>query len=240
MPNRFVSYLRVSTDKQDRSGLGEAAQRQAVKDFINGDAELIAEFVEIETGKRDDRPKLAEAMHRAKVTGAKLVIAKLDRLSRNVAFIAQLQEAGVPFVCCDMPEATEFTIHILAAVAQHERKAISARTKAALGAINAAIAERGSWVSRSGRQLTRLGNVNGAAALRRADKGNAASVVAIIANADQHARDVLPVIEDIRSGGVTTLLGIADELNRRGILTARGGTWDATRVRRLVNRPIGR
>jgi hypothetical protein len=233
---KFVSYLRVSTDKQDRSGLGEAAQRQAVKDFINGDAELVAEFVEVETGKRDDRPKLAEAMHRAKVTGAKLVIAKLDRLSRNVAFIAKLQDAGVPFVCCDMPEATEFTIHILAAVAQHERKAISARTKAALGAINAAILEHGEWVSRSGRTLTRLGNINGAAALRRAGKGNGASVLAIKAGADRHARDVLPVIEDIRAAGITTLKGIAAELTARGILTARCGVWDATGVKRLLER----
>jgi DNA invertase Pin-like site-specific DNA recombinase len=220
---KFVSYLRVSTDRQGRSGLGLEAQRKAVEDFLDGGRwKLIAEFVEVESGKHADRPKLRAALHSAKVTGATLVIAKLDRLSRNVAFIANLQESRAKFVCADMPDANELTIHLFAAIAQHERKLISQRTKAALAAAKA----RG----------TKLGNVNGARALRLAGKGNVAAVGAIKAGADRHAQDVLPIIEDIRAGGVKTLKGIAAELNTRGILTARRGQWYAATVKRLLNR----
>jgi len=135
---KFVSYLRVSTDRQGRSGLGLDAQRKMVGDFLNGgDWKLIAEFLGVESGKRDDRPKLAQAIHRAKVTGARLLVAKLDRLSRNIAFVAALQETKVPFTCCDMPDANEFTIHLFAAIAQHERKVISERTRAAFAAAKA-------------------------------------------------------------------------------------------------------
>jgi len=120
---KFVSYLRVSTEKQGCSGLGLEAQRQAVTDFLNGGCwQLVQEYVEVESGKRADRPKLAEALHHAKVTGATLVIAKLDRLSRDVEFIARLQKSGTKFVCADMPEANELTIGLLAVVAQHERQ----------------------------------------------------------------------------------------------------------------------
>jgi DNA invertase Pin-like site-specific DNA recombinase len=122
-------------DRHGRSGLELEAQRTAVADYLNGgNLELIVEFVEIETGKRDDRPKLREALHRAKVTGATLVIAKLDRLSRNLAFIAALQDSGAKFVAADMPEANETMIQFMAVIAQHERKMISTRTKAALAA----------------------------------------------------------------------------------------------------------
>ena len=132
---KFVAYMRVSTDKQGRSGLGLDAQRQAIADYLGSvTGTKVAEFVEIESGKRDERPQLAAALHRAKMTGAKLIIAKLDRLSRNVGFIARLQESHVKFVCADMPEANELTVHLLAAIAQHERKLISERTRAALAA----------------------------------------------------------------------------------------------------------
>src|SRR5262245_5893149 len=215
---KYVGYLRVSTARQGRSGLGLEAQRQAIADFLNGGFQWkqIAEFVEVESGKDDDRPKLREALHRAKVTGATLVIAKLDRLSRNVAFIAQLQEADVKFVCADMPEATELTIHIFAAIAQHERKAISERTRRAMAAAKA--------------KGKKFGNPNGAQALRRAGKGNKLAVKALKATADKHADDVWPVIEDIQASGVTGLRGIAAELNARGILTARQGAWYPTTV----------
>jgi len=133
--SKYVAYYRVSTDKQGRSGLGLEAQRQAVVDFINGNGnQVIAEFTEVESGKRNDRPKLAEAMHRAKVTGATLVIAKLDRLARNVHFISGLMESRVDFVAVDFPQANRLTVHLLAAVAEHEREAISQRTKDALAA----------------------------------------------------------------------------------------------------------
>ena len=205
---KFVAYLRVSTDKQGRSGLGLDAQRQAIADFLAG-GKLVAEFVEVESGKRDERPQLAAALHRAKVTGAKLLIAKLDRLSRNMAFIARLQESGAQFVCADMPEANELTVHLLAAIAQHERKLISERTKAALAAAK--------------RRGTKLGNPNGARALK--GHGNDGAIQMIKFNAKRFAGDVAPIIADIRAAGITSYRGIAKELNARGILTGRCGRW---------------
>jgi DNA invertase Pin-like site-specific DNA recombinase len=220
---KFVSYCRVSTAKQGRSGLGLEAQRAAIAEFLaGGQWELVAEYVEVETGKNDDRPELRKALHRAKVTGAKLVIAKLDRLSRNLRFIAELQEAKVKFICADMPDANELTIHIFASLAQYERKVISERTRRALQAAKA----RGKV----------LGNPNGARALQRAGKGNAAAVAEIKARADRHAQDVLPIIDDIRSAGDVGLRRIAEELNARGILTARHGQWYPTTVRNLLGR----
>jgi DNA invertase Pin-like site-specific DNA recombinase len=217
---KIVSYLRVSTAKQ---GLGLEAQRAAVEQFCSsGHWKLTAEFVEKETGKDDDRPKLAAALHQAKVTGATLVVAKLDRLSRNLTFISALQDAKVPFVCCDMPEANELTVHLFAAIAQHERKMISERTSAALQAKKAAGAK--------------LGNPNGAAAFRRAGKGNKAAVEAIKLAADKHAADIKPIIEDIRTHGITALPAIAAELNAREILTARHRRWHTTTVKLLLAR----
>jgi DNA invertase Pin-like site-specific DNA recombinase len=132
---KFIAYYRVSTDRQGKSGLGLNAQRKAVEDYLNGGRwTLVNEFTEIESGKRNDRPKLEEALAACKKQKAKLVIAKLDRLSRNLAFIATLMESGVEFVAVDNPHATKLTIHILAAVYQHEREMISQRTKDALAA----------------------------------------------------------------------------------------------------------
>src|SRR5919205_517927 len=134
----FVSYLRVSTARQGRSGLGLEAQRQAVTDFLNGgNWHLAAEVVEVESGKRNDRPKLAEALRLCRLHGAVLIIAKLDRLARNVAFISNLMESRVEFTAVDFPQANRLTVHILAAVAEHEREMISQRTKAALAAAKA-------------------------------------------------------------------------------------------------------
>jgi DNA invertase Pin-like site-specific DNA recombinase len=130
---RFVAYYRVSTDRQGRSGLGLEAQQKAVRDYLDGGAwEIVAEFVEVESGKRADRPELARALDACRKHKARLVIAKLDRLSRNLAFIATLKDSGVEFVAVDNPHANKLTIHILAAEAEHEREAISERTKAAL------------------------------------------------------------------------------------------------------------
>jgi len=222
---RVVAYFRVSTEKQGRSGLGLDAQRMAVSAYCGGrGCDVVGEFVEVESGKNNDRPELAKALHLAKVTGATLVVAKLDRLSRNVAFLAALQESGASFVAADMPEANELTIHIMAAVAQAERKAISRRTKEALAAAKA----RG----------VKLGNPNGAAALARADKGNGASVVAIKAGAERFAADLDPIITDIMGAGITSLRTIAAELNRRGIVTRRGGSWHPCTVRDLLNRRL--
>jgi DNA invertase Pin-like site-specific DNA recombinase len=218
---KFVSYLRVSTDKQGHSGLGIEAQRKAVDDYLNGgNWQLLQEYVEVESGKRSDRPQLTAALAYAKATGATVVIAKLDRLARNVAFISNLMESGVEFVAADMPMANRLTVHVLAAVAEHEREMISQRTKAALAATKA----RG----------TKLGNPNGARALQ--GRGNASAVAAIRASAAAHTAQVLPVIEAIRADGKASLHAIAAELNQRGILTARGGRWYATTVRNTLAR----
>jgi DNA invertase Pin-like site-specific DNA recombinase len=199
------------------------AQRQAVQSLCKlREWEILAEFTEVESGKRNERPQLCAALKRAKVTGARMVIAKLDRLSRNVAFLASLQESGVKFTAADMPEADEFTVHILAAVAQRERKLISERTKAALAAAKA----RGA----------KLGNPNGASALRRAGKGTRAALHAVRHNAKVRAVEYFDIVEDVRAGGATSFAAIAKELNGRGILTARGGRWHPSSVRNLLIR----
>ena len=218
---KFMSYLRVSTKRQGRSGLGLEAQREAVDRYLNGGAwELVEEFVEVESGKRGDRPQLARALHLCKVTGATLVIAKLDRLSRDAHFLLGLQKAGVQFVAADMPEANEFTVGIMALVAQHEREAISRRTKEALAAAKA----RG----------IKLGNPNGAAHLR--GLGNAAAVEGVKAKAQERAEDLRTVVQDVLAAGITSTRSIAAELNRRGILTPRGGRWHPTSAARLLRR----
>ena len=219
----FVAYYRVSTAKQGQSGLGLDAQRQAVADYLNGGRwSLLREFTEIESGKRDNRPQLLAALAYAKATGSTLVIAKLDRLARNVAFIANLMESRTKFVAADMPEANDLTIHVLASVAEHERKAISQRTKDALAAAKA----RG----------MKLGNPNGARVLRAAGRGNNDAVAAVKANADAHATQVRPIIATMQAEGITSLHAIANALNDRGILTARGGAWYATSVKNLLSR----
>ena len=220
---RVVAYYRVSTEAQGRSGLGLDVQRDAVKGLCRQRGwEIIAEFTEIESGKRNDRPELTAALKRAKVTGARLVIAKLDRLSRNVAFLAALQESGAKFTAADMPEADEFTVHILAAVAQRERKLISERTKAALAAAKA----RG----------VKLGNPNGAEPIRRAGKGTAAALEAVRRNAKNRASEYAEIVSDVRAAGAKSLHAIARELNERGILTARCGRWHPSSVRNLLAR----
>lgn len=221
---KAVAYYRVSTAAQGRSGLGLEAQREAVESLCASRGwDLIAPpFTEVESGKRADRPELLKALHRAKVTGATLVVAKLDRLSRNVAFLAALQDSGVKFIAADMPEANELTVHIMAAVAQAERKAISKRTREALQAAKA----RGQ----------RLGNPNGAAALRRAAKGNVASVDAIKSGAVSRADQMRPVIEDMQGRGIVSLGALAKALNAGEFVTARGGQWHASSVRNLLAR----
>ena len=220
---RVVAYYRVSTADQGRSGLGLEAQRQSVRSLCQSRGwEVIDERTEVESGKTSNRPQLSAALHHAKVTGSTLVVAKLDRLSRSVAFLSALQDSGAKFVAADMPEANDLTVHIMAAVAQAEREAISKRTKEALRAAKAA-----------GRKL---GNPNGAAALRRAGKGNRAAIARVKAEADSYARDLAPVIAHIRASGVTSLGGISTELNARHIQTRRGGKWHPSSVKNLLAR----
>ncbi len=214
---KFFSYLRVSTDKQGERGYGLDAQRRAIADYLNGGSwELLGEYVEVESGKRNDRPQLEAALAACKRHKAKLVIAKLDRLSRNLAFIATLMERKVDFVCCDMPEANRLTIHIIAAMAEHERSMISDRTKRGLAAAKA----RG----------VKLGGPK----LPQARK---AAQIAIRESAKRHAANVVPIIRDVQRAGARTLREIAAALNARGIPTARGGQWhEPERYGRLLRR----
>nr|WP_309501751.1 recombinase family protein [uncultured Roseovarius sp.] len=223
---KFVAYERVSTVRQGRSGLGLEAQRKAIDEFAAArGADVIARFTEVESGRKDARPDLARALHLAKLTGATLVIAKLDRLSRNAVFLLTLRDSGVRFLAVDIPEANDLTVGIMALVAQQEREAISRRTKEALAAAKA----RG----------VKLGNPNGAAALKRAGKGGDALRATVVANADAHAADLADVLRDIRAQGHVTLRAIAAELNQRGILTRRGGKWHVSSVRNLIRRVNG-
>lgn len=220
---KITTYLRVSTARQGNSGLGLEAQRAAIESYAQGrNATIVKEFVEVESGKNNERPQLAAALHLAKVTGSVLVIAKLDRLSRNAAFLLALRDSGVKFIAADMPDANELTVGIMALVAEQERQAISTRTKDALKAAKA----RG----------TKLGNPNGASALRRAAKGNESAVSTIKAKAGAYAADLKPIIQDITSAGVASLAGIANELNKRQISTARGGQWHKTTIANLLAR----
>lgn len=220
---RFVGYERVSTARQGASGLGLAAQRAAINGFAKSrGAEVAAIFTEVESGGRADRPELARALHQAKVTGATLVIARLDRLSRNAAFLLTLRDSGVRFIACDMPAANDLTVGVMALVAEAERNLISKRTKEALAAAKA----RG----------VRLGNPNGAAALRRAGKGGRALRAAVAKNADDFAADLAPVVAEIRAEGHESLRAIAAALDGRGMLTRRGGKWGVSNVRNLLAR----
>ena len=218
----FIAYYRVSTERQGASGLGLEAQREAVETYLNGGSwELVGEYTEIESGKRADRPELAQALEACRKQKAKLVIAKLDRLARNVHFISGLMESGVDFVAADMPEANKLTVHVLAAVAEHEREQISARTKAALAAAKARGKKLG-WAMPERKREQRQ------AALKGAAQG--------ICDANKFAANVLPIIEEIRGAGVTTLQGIADALNARGIKTARNRQWAPNTVRNVLLR----
>jgi DNA invertase Pin-like site-specific DNA recombinase len=221
-PERFVAYYRVSTEKQGRSGLGLEAQRAAVLRHLGGDtSRLVAEVIEVETGKRNDRPKMAEALRLCRVHRATLIIAKLDRLARNVAFTSNLMESGVEFIACDFPQANRLTIHILAAVAEHEAVMISERTKAALQAAKA----RG----------VKLGGHRGNLPAVAKD-GARASAVRRSAQVKSRAADIAPIMLEIRAAGASTLRQIAAEMNARKIRATRGGEWSASQVKRVLER----
>ncbi len=208
---KFVAYYRVSTDEQGRSGLGLEAQRKAVIDFLNGGSwEMVAEFTEVESGRKSDRPELEHALKLCKKRKATLVIAKLDRLARNVHFISGLMERGVRFCAVEFPNADPFMLHVHAAMAEHERRLISARTKAGLERAKA----RGVKLGKHGKKLA---------------KQNAA-------RAKQEAMQLAATVAEIRRAGMTTVRGIADELNTREIPTSRGGHWHPQTVSRLLKR----
>lgn len=217
---KVVVYIRVSTERQGRSGLGIEAQRAAVREYLAGSAcEQVAEFVEVESGTRRDRPQLAAALSAARLHRSVLLIAKLDRLSRDAGFLLGLQKAGVRFVAADMPSANEMVVGIMAVVAQAEREMISQRTKAALAAAKA----RG----------TVLGGFRGYVGtpddLNRARAAHAAQ-------ANQRAADLAGTIAALQASGVTSLGALAAALNARRITASRGGAWSAVQVRRVLQR----
>ena len=211
MNGKFIAYYRVSTAQQGKSGLGLEAQREAVKGYLNGgEWELLGEFTEIESGRRKNRPELQAALAMCKKHKATLIIAKFDRLARNLHFISGLMEAGIDFVAVDMPTANRLTVQILAAVAEEEARAISARTKAALASAKA-----------RGTKLGTHGAVLGAENRRKAL---------------DVAESLRPVLAEIEAEGIATVRGIAEALNKRGVPTPAGGRWHSTSVHRLLSR----
>ncbi len=216
---KYVGYFRVSTQRQGRSALGLEGQQAAVEAFAG--VNVIATYTEIETGtNKRERPQLTKAVSHCRRTGATLVIAKLDRLARNVAFVANLMESGIDFVACDNPTANRLTLHILAAVAEDEATRISERTKAALAAYKA----RG---GKLGAAHLKCRNLTAHARLRGTESMKAKSIKA--------ATNVLPIARELRDRGFT-LKQIADELNEKGELTSRGNFWNAVGVMRILAR----
>ena len=207
----FIGYFRVSTDRQKTTGLGLDAQRQAVSQFV-GSEKLINEYTEIESGKKhNNRPQLLAAITECRKKKATLVIAKLDRLARNVAFISAMMEGSVDFICCDNPHANRLMLHLLAAFAEHEREAISLRTKSALA------------------QAKLRGTVLGNPRL------HLARAAAAVANRTKAAPEVVQVMRERRERG-DTLRAIADKLNRLGLKTTRGRGWYASTIRTELGR----
>ena len=213
---QFVSYLRVSTDKQGRSGLGLEAQREAVSSYLNGGKWVVAkEYVETESGKHTDRPKLKAALAYAKAIGATVVFAKLDRLTRNVDLLRSLVASSVDFVFCDLPHVPPGAMGRFFSPRWLRGRARGRAYQRAHQGCLAAAKRRG----------VKLGNPNGARALRGKQVGNDAAVERIKANALERAENLKAIVEDIRAQGIISVRAVAAELNRRGILTARGGDW---------------
>ena len=215
---RYVPYYRVSTQRQGQSGLGLEAQQAAVRAFIQDPAQLLPAFTEVESGSKNQRPQLQAAIATAREQGATLLIAKLDRLSRNAGFIFALRDSGVSFVCCDMPDANTLTVGLFAVIAQHERELISKRTKDALAAKKA----------------------RGAVLGTPANITSAATAKGLLVR-QQNARDYQPIKQAARLAGLlhaqgSTLYQIAEELNAAGYRTRRGQLFYPMTVRRLLKR----
>ena len=226
---KVIAYYRVSTKKQGRSGLGLEGQKEAIAQHMSQHGgQLLSEYTEVETGKSKTRSELAKAVAHAKRSKATLVVAKLDRLARNVAFTSALMESRVEFLACDNPHANKFTIHILAAVAEHEAEQISQRTKAALAAAKRRGVKLGSerpghWDGREQRRLNGLRKAREAAA-----EANRAAF-------HQEYADLFPVVVELKEKG-QSLQSIADELNDMGHTTRRGKLWNRMQVSRVLKR----
>lgn len=215
----YISYLRVSTKAQGVSGLGLEAQRQTVQRYIESQhGTLLHEYLEVESGRKKDRPELQKAVRHAKATGSVLIIARLDRLARNVAFTASLLDSGVDFHACDLPGANKLTVHLMAALAEQEAALISARTKAAL----AVARQRG----------VKLGNPN----IRQLQGDQQAANRAKRKKAQDRAESYREIVRELLALGVDTQTGLAGALNARNYLTDRQCRWTATSVGRLLDR----
>jgi DNA invertase Pin-like site-specific DNA recombinase len=216
MTRKFVAYYRVSTTKQGINGLGMDAQRDAVARYLNGsDWKLLAEFAEVETGKRSTRQELAKALALCRKEKAVLLIAKLDRLARNAAFLLSLRDSGVDFIVVDMPNADRFTVGIMALLAEKEAEMISQRTRDGLAAAR--------------RRGIKLGNPRPAQALKVAQTANSA-------RADAYVLNLIPVIREIRAAHVNTLRKMAQCLNARGVKTSTGKAFAAQTVKNVIER----
>ncbi len=219
----FVAYYRVSTARQGQSGLGLDAQRDTVFTYLNGGRwNLKAEFTEVESGAHNERPELARALKACRVYGATLIVAKLDRLSRDARFLMNLKATGVRFLIAEMPEANELTVDLFSILAEHERRVISGRTKAAL----AAAKRRGVKLGGNAERISRSATLRGAGA----------SAAVRTARAEERARDLASIVAQVRASGAQSLRDIARELNQRGIPAPRGGEWAAPQVARILSR----
>ena len=220
LPGKFVSYCRVSTTEQGKSGLGIEAQQAAVRAYLDGKGwPPITEFVEIESGRKRERPELMRALDACRLHKATLVIAKLDRLARDAAFLLNLRDAGIEFVACDMPDANRLTVGIMAMVAEDEAERISARTKAALAAAKA------------------RGVVLGGDRGNRPTKAEQLAATAANAQGAQvRAERLRSTVAELHAAGIARPSAVAAELNRRGITTDRGGSWSTTQATRLLER----
>lgn len=224
MTHRYISYLRVSTVRQGQSGLGLEAQRNAVSPFVNDCGGILHnEYIEVESGKKTRRPQLDAALRECRVHNATLIVAKVDRLTRSVSFLHRLLDSGVEVSFCDLPQISgptgKFMLNQMAAVAELEAGLISQRTKAALAAAKA----RG--VKLGGDR----GNIR-----QHSREGASRSLEVRRKKATRRTDDLKPIIENIVAAGTISLSGIARELNRLGITSARGGTWQAIQVKRLM------
>lgn len=214
---RYIAYYRVSTAAQGRSGLGLEGQQVAVRAFLNGGSwTLLGEFTEVESGTKNDRPALAKSMNACRLKGATLVIAKLDRLSRDACFLLGLSAAGIDFVAADMPSANRMTVGIMSVVAEEERRMIASRTKAALAAAKARGVVLGGW---KGGPM-----VNGQLGANANRK-----------QAETFATKLEPIVRDMRARGLS-LRRMAADLTAQGIRTPRAGTWTAAAVRSVLIR----
>lgn len=235
---KFVVYMRVSTKRQGDSGLGLADQRKRVTDYLNGgDWQVCGEYVEVEGAKKDtNRPELHRAIAACRIYGAKLLIAKFDRLSRDAHFLLGLEKAGIEFVATDNPHANRLTVGIMALVAEEEGRAISARTRAALAQkreFYSQLTDEQRAELRTAGKATQLGGDRGAV-LTAAAKTKGVEVRK--AKAQGRAMDLAPILAEIRAAGATSLQQVADALNDRGIPTARGGQWAPAQVLRVERR----